>query len=114
MKYIVETLEITRNYYIIESKSKKEAEEASRVSMDNWHQQLETTIVDCSELDEDQLKYLSKKQFWNDVYTKVDEKTGVDTIYELRKKKTFKVKNSYEVESKGLAPDWRSGLLIYK
>ena len=113
MKYIVETLEITRNYYVIEADNKKEAEEASKISMDNWHQQLETTIVDCSELDEDQLKYLSKKQFWNDVYTKVDKETGTDTMNELSKSRNYKKKDSYEVKSNLSAPTWRLGLSIY-
>ena len=113
MKYIVETLEITRNYYVIEADNKKEAEEASIISMDNWNQQLETTIVDCSELDEDQLKYLSKKQFWNDVYTKVDKETGTDTMYELSKSRNYIMKDSYEVKSNLSAPTWRLGLSIY-
>ena len=63
MKYIVETLEITRNFYVIEADSEEEAKEASKTCMDNWHQQLDTTIVDCSELDQDQLKYLIKNSF---------------------------------------------------
>jgi|TARA_B100001094_G_C18077323_1_gene743327 hypothetical protein len=98
MKYIVETLEITRNFYVIEADSEEEAKEASKTCMDNWHQQLDTTIVDCSELDQDQLKYLIKKQFWNDIYTKVDKETGTDTMYELSKSRNFKIKDPYETK----------------
>jgi len=100
MKYIVETLEITRNFYVIEADSEEEAKEASKTCMDNWHQQLDTTIVDCSELDQDQLKYLTKKQFWNDIYTKVDKETGTDTMYELSKSRNFKIKDPYETKCK--------------
>ena len=36
MKYVIETLEITRNYYVIEADSEKQAIEASKVGMNNY------------------------------------------------------------------------------
>ena len=98
MKYVIETLEITRNYYVIEADTEKQAIEASKVGMDNWHEQLPTVLVNCSEMDENQIRYLSKKQFWNDVYTKVDEKTGIDTMYELNKKTNYSMEDSYDTK----------------
>ena len=49
-------------------------------------------------MDENQIRYLSKKQFWNDVYTKVDEKTGIDTMYELNKKTNYSREDSYDTK----------------
>jgi len=75
-RYMVETLEITQNFYVIEAESENNAREISQWSQDNWHNTLQTTFVSSHELDEDQLKYLQKKPYWNEMTTSRNEVRG--------------------------------------
>jgi hypothetical protein len=61
-RYIVETLEMTQNFYVIEAESEQSARDISQYATDNWH-----------ELDVDYLKYLQKKRYWNDITTSYNE-----------------------------------------
>ena len=55
-RYIVETLEMTQNFYVIEAESEQSARDISQYATDNWHNTLQTTHVSCNELDVDYLK----------------------------------------------------------
>ena len=59
-RYIVETLEMTQNFYVIEAESDQSAREISQYASDNWHNTLQTTHVSCNELDEDYLNICKK------------------------------------------------------
>ena len=72
-RYIVETLEMTQNFYVIEAESEQNARDISQYASDNWHNTLQTTHVSCNELDVDYLKYLQKKRYWNDITTSYNE-----------------------------------------
>ena len=72
-RYIVETLEMTQNFYVIEAESEQSARDISQYATDNWHNTLQTTHVSCNELDVDYLKYLQKKRYWNDITTSYNE-----------------------------------------
>ena len=72
-RYIVETLEITQNFCVVEAESELKAREISQYASDNWHNTLQTTHVSCNELDRDYLRYLQKKQYWNDITTSYNE-----------------------------------------
>ena len=72
-RYIVETVEMTQNFYVIEAESEQSARDISQYATDNWHNTLQTTHVSCNELDVDYLKYLQKKRYWNDITTSYNE-----------------------------------------
>jgi hypothetical protein len=72
-RYIVETLEITQNFYVVEAESEERAKEISDWSSDNWHNTLNTTYVSCNKLDKNYIKYLQKKPYWNDITTSYDK-----------------------------------------
>ena len=57
-RYIVETLEMTQNFYVVEAESAQDAQDISQYAQDNWHNTLQTVFVDTSALDVDYLKYL--------------------------------------------------------
>tara|TARA_Y100000592_G_scaffold14828_1_gene21495 strand:- start:310 stop:651 length:342 start_codon:yes stop_codon:yes gene_type:complete len=92
-RYIVETLEMTQNFYVIEAESEENARDISQYATDNWHNTLQTTHVNCNELDVDYLKYLQKKPYWNDITTSYNEvRTKYYEDYGIQS-------NSYEMPS---------------
>ncbi|HBY69548.1 MAG TPA: hypothetical protein DEG69_18450 [Flavobacteriaceae bacterium] len=92
-RYIVETLEITQNFYVVEAESEERAKEISDWSTDNWHNTLNTTYVSCNKLDKNYIKYLQKKPYWNDITTSYDK-------YRCKYYEDYGIKsNSYKMSS---------------
>ena len=90
-RYIVETLEMTQNFYVVEAESAQDAQDISQYAQDNWHNTLQTVFVDTSALDVDYLKYLQKKKYWNESTTTYDR-------YRCRYDEDDKIEsNSYKV-----------------
>ena len=68
MKYIVETIGISRFVHVVEADDEEQALEIAKNADDNWQEYLGTVKVDINEYSEEQIKHFKDKQFfWNGI-----------------------------------------------
>lgn len=64
MKYIVETINITRMVHVVEAADEEAALSVARVADDNWQEYLGEVKVDINEYSPERIAYFEKKNFF--------------------------------------------------
>ena len=79
MKYIVETISVSRMVHVVEADSEEVALQIAERADDNWQEYLGTLKIDINEYTEEHIKHFKEKQFfWNGVSKMVDGEIEYD------------------------------------